>query len=83
MRNDYDLVFIRHGQSEANKLNIFTGWRDSPLSELGVSEARAAGKLLKADDAVALQIGVATSGYYVRNAQSPTAAELAGFLKGL
>jgi 2,3-bisphosphoglycerate-dependent phosphoglycerate mutase len=47
MRNDYDLVFIRHGQSEANKLNIFTGWRDSPLSELGVAEARAAGELLK------------------------------------
>jgi 2,3-bisphosphoglycerate-dependent phosphoglycerate mutase len=49
MRNDYDLVIIRHGQSEANKLNIFTGWRDSPLSELGVAEARAAGKLLKAE----------------------------------
>ena len=49
MRNDYDLVIIRHGQSEANKLNIFTGWRDSPLSELGVSEARAAGRLLKAE----------------------------------
>jgi 2,3-bisphosphoglycerate-dependent phosphoglycerate mutase len=46
---NYDLVFIRHGQSEANKLNIFTGWRDSPLSELGVSEARAAGRLLKAE----------------------------------
>jgi 2,3-bisphosphoglycerate-dependent phosphoglycerate mutase len=44
---DYDLVIIRHGQSEANKLNIFTGWRDSPLSALGVSEARAAGELLK------------------------------------
>ena len=49
MRNDYDLVIIRHGQSEANKLNIFTGWRDSPLSELGVSEARAAGELLRAE----------------------------------
>ncbi len=47
MRSDYDLVIIRHGQSEANKLNIFTGWRDSPLSELGVAEARAAGELLK------------------------------------
>ena len=47
MRSDYDLVIIRHGQSEANKLNIFTGWRDSPLSELGVAEAQAAGELLK------------------------------------
>jgi 2,3-bisphosphoglycerate-dependent phosphoglycerate mutase len=47
MPQDYDLVIIRHGQSEANKLNIFTGWRDSPLSEQGVSEAREAGRLLK------------------------------------
>jgi 2,3-bisphosphoglycerate-dependent phosphoglycerate mutase len=46
---DYDLVIIRHGQSEANKENIFTGWRDSPLSPLGISEAQAAGKSLKKD----------------------------------
>jgi 2,3-bisphosphoglycerate-dependent phosphoglycerate mutase len=46
---NYDLVIIRHGQSEANKLNIFTGWRDSPLSEVGVREARAAGKLMRKD----------------------------------
>jgi len=45
----YDFAIIRHGQSEANKLNIFTGWRDSPLSELGVSEAQASGKLLRAE----------------------------------
>ncbi len=43
---DYDFAFVRHGQSEANKLNIFTGWRDSPLSEQGIGEARASGKLL-------------------------------------
>jgi 2,3-bisphosphoglycerate-dependent phosphoglycerate mutase len=43
---DYDLVIIRHGQSEANKLNIFTGWRDSPLSPVGVEEARAGGRTL-------------------------------------
>lgn len=43
----YDFAFIRHGQSEANKLNIFTGWRDSPLSEQGIAEARASGKLLR------------------------------------
>ena len=46
---DYDFAIIRHGQSEANKLNIFTGWRDSPLSEQGVNEARGAGKLLRAE----------------------------------
>src|SRR6185295_12970136 len=45
--DDYDLVIIRHGQSEANKLNIFTGWRDSPLSPQGVEEARAGGKVLR------------------------------------
>lgn len=46
---DYDLVIVRHGQSEANKENIFTGWRDSPLSEQGVNEALAAGRSLKKD----------------------------------
>jgi 2,3-bisphosphoglycerate-dependent phosphoglycerate mutase len=45
--SNYDLVIIRHGQSEANKFNIFTGWRDSPLSELGIEEARVAGKLMR------------------------------------
>jgi 2,3-bisphosphoglycerate-dependent phosphoglycerate mutase len=49
MSASYDLVIIRHGQSEANKLNIFTGWRDSPLSEKGIDEARAAGKLMRKD----------------------------------
>jgi 2,3-bisphosphoglycerate-dependent phosphoglycerate mutase len=46
-RTDYDLVIVRHGESEANKLNIFTGWRDSKLSPKGVEEARAGGKLLR------------------------------------
>jgi len=45
----FDFAIIRHGQSEANKQNIFTGWRDSPLSEQGISEARAAGRVLKQD----------------------------------
>lgn len=49
MTAHYDLVIIRHGQSEANKENIFTGWRDSPLSEQGVGEARAAGRQMKKD----------------------------------
>ncbi|MEQ1753417.1 MAG: 2,3-diphosphoglycerate-dependent phosphoglycerate mutase [Micropepsaceae bacterium] len=43
----FDFAIIRHGQSEANKLNIFTGWRDSPLSEQGNAEARDAGRVLK------------------------------------
>ena len=43
----YEFAIIRHGQSEANKQNIFTGWRDSPLSDQGVDEAKAAGKVLR------------------------------------
>ncbi len=43
------LVLVRHGESEWNKLNLFTGWRDVDLSEKGVEEARRAGTLLKRD----------------------------------
>jgi len=41
------LVLLRHGQSQWNLENRFTGWWDVDLSEQGVSEARAAGALLK------------------------------------
>lgn len=41
------LVIIRHGQSEWNKANIFTGWVDVDLSEKGVEEANKAADLLK------------------------------------
>lgn len=41
------LVLIRHGQSEWNKENRFTGWTDVDLSEQGVEEARKAGEILK------------------------------------
>ena len=43
------LVLVRHGESEWNKLNLFTGWRDPDLTEQGVEEARRAGQLLKAE----------------------------------
>ena len=43
------LVLIRHGESEWNKLNLFTGWTDVELSEKCVQEAIAGGKLLAAD----------------------------------
>jgi 2,3-bisphosphoglycerate-dependent phosphoglycerate mutase len=42
------LVLVRHGQSEWNHKNLFTGWRDVGLTELGIEEARAAGRRLKA-----------------------------------
>ena len=41
-----ELVFIRHGFSEWNAKNLFTGWRDVNLTERGVEEAKAAGKKL-------------------------------------
>lgn len=49
MAADNVLVLVRHGESEWNKLNLFTGWRDPDLSEKGVEEARRAGQLLKAE----------------------------------
>src|SRR6476620_1157408 len=45
----YKLVLIRHGESEWNKENRFTGWTDVDLSDKGREEARAAGQLLRAD----------------------------------
>ena len=42
------LVLVRHGQSDWNLKNLFTGWRDPDLTEKGVEEAKAAGQRLKA-----------------------------------
>lgn len=42
------LVLARHGQSEWNLENLFTGWKDPGLTELGVTEARTAGRRLGA-----------------------------------
>jgi 2,3-bisphosphoglycerate-dependent phosphoglycerate mutase len=42
----YTLVLLRHGQSTWNKENLFTGWVDVPLSEVGRAEAERAGELL-------------------------------------
>src|SRR5262245_55474296 len=42
------LVLVRHGQSEWNLKNLFTGWKDPGLTEQGVAEARDAGRQLKA-----------------------------------
>ena len=41
------LVLVRHGQSDWNLKNLFTGWRDVDLTDKGVSEAREAGRKLK------------------------------------
>lgn len=42
------LVLVRHGQSEWNLKNLFTGWRDVDLTDQGIAEARDAGRKLKA-----------------------------------
>jgi len=41
------LILVRHGQSEWNLKNLFTGWRNPDLTEKGIEEARATGKKLK------------------------------------
>ena len=43
------LVLLRHGESDWNRENRFTGWTDVDLSVRGIEEARAAGRLLKAE----------------------------------
>ena len=41
------LVIVRHGQSEWNLLNLFTGWHDVGLTEQGIAEAVAAGETMR------------------------------------
>ena len=45
----YRIVFLRHGESDWNRENRFTGWTDVDLSAAGLEEARAAGRLLAAE----------------------------------
>ena len=47
---DCTLILLRHGESEWNALNLFTGWVDVDLTEKGVTEAGKAGELLAASD---------------------------------
>jgi 2,3-bisphosphoglycerate-dependent phosphoglycerate mutase len=46
--SDRLLVLVRHGQSDWNLKNLFTGWKDPGLTEQGVAEAKSAGQKLKA-----------------------------------
>src|SRR5437588_1767870 len=54
--SDRLLVLVRHGQSEWNLKNLFTGWKDVDLTDAGVAEARGAGRKLKAQG-LAFDIG--------------------------
>ncbi len=51
-----DLVLLRHGQSTWNAENLFTGWVDVDLTEKGVSEAEAGGRLLAETDDLDLRV---------------------------
>lgn len=46
----YTLILLRHGQSEWNQKNLFTGWVDVRLTEQGIREAKRAGELLLEND---------------------------------
>lgn len=47
MSNEHKLILLRHGESQWNALNLFTGWVDVDLSEKGILEAKRGGELLK------------------------------------
>jgi 2,3-bisphosphoglycerate-dependent phosphoglycerate mutase len=51
-----DLVLLRHGRSEWNELNLFTGWHDVDLTDEGVAEAQSAGRTLAAQKDLALRV---------------------------
>lgn len=57
------LVLVRHGQSEWNEKNLFTGWRDPDLTKQGVEEAHESGRAIKAKD---LQFDVAFTSVLTR-----------------
>jgi 2,3-bisphosphoglycerate-dependent phosphoglycerate mutase len=65
--SDRLLVLVRHGQSEWNLKNLFTGWHDVDLTEKGIEEARAAGRRLKAQG---LRFDVAFTSVLVRAQRS-------------
>lgn len=47
MTNNYQLILVRHGMSEWNEKNLFTGWVDVDLTDQGIKEAERAGELIK------------------------------------
>ncbi len=47
--NGSTVVLVRHGESEWNQRNLFTGWKDPDLTQKGVAEAHHAGRLIKAE----------------------------------
>jgi 2,3-bisphosphoglycerate-dependent phosphoglycerate mutase len=72
-----ELVLVRHGQSEWNALDLFTGWEDVGLTAQGEEEARVAGRLLAAAEALPAVVHTSLLTRAVRT------AELALFEAGL
>ena len=52
--NDRLLVLVRHGQSDWNLKNLFTGWKDPDLTAQGIAEAKEAGRKLNVNSRVGL-----------------------------
>ena len=55
-----NLILVRHGQSEWNAKNLFTGWKDPDLTEIGLKEAKNAGILIN-------EIGIAFNKMFTSN----------------
>jgi 2,3-bisphosphoglycerate-dependent phosphoglycerate mutase len=69
------LVLVRHGQSEWNLKNLFTGWRDVALTDIGIAEARAAGRKLKAQG-IGFDIGFTSALKRARDSMTLTLEEM-------
>jgi 2,3-bisphosphoglycerate-dependent phosphoglycerate mutase len=65
----YDLILIRHGRSEWNELNLFTGWYDCDLTDGGRAEAESAGDALLAADVAPRVVHTSLQKRAIRTAQ--------------
>src|SRR6201996_8272668 len=72
-QSDRLLVLVRHGQSDWNLKNLFTGWKDPDLTPVGIEEAKAAGRRLKS---IGVGFDIAFTSLLVR-AQNTTKLTLA------
>ena len=73
------LVLLRHGQSEWNLKNLFTGWRDVDLSPLGFEEAKEAGRRMNGMAQGGLPVDVAeTIAWYANPASSGVNGNIVG-----
>ena len=69
------LVLVRHGQSEWNAKNLFTGWKNPDLTPLGIEEARRAGRELHKRD-ILFSVGFTSALLRAQHTMSPIFEEL-------